>query len=940
MKIKNSSKYFWQILCLIAVAGCEDDVARYRDIFQCPEGQIFDSTGTCGNANELCGSLFCLNGKICIDGQCQDEHSCSNMNCPPDKTCINATCIDNACLDENNVEIDCGSGKTCSNGKCIEDACLNKNNVEIDCGYGKTCSNGKCIDEECIVDGYPLICNPGFECIKGECIESPCTGTNCPCDGDDCPHTDNFIILTTPAVTDESGTTDTFKISLSSEPTADVSITITISNPDEVTTETSHFTIPKSEWDKPISVILVGVADHIIDGDQDYEVMITSESDDPNYNQKEFVIHGTNRDTDKAEFNYVYKPSPEVHESTESKVTIEISLTSKPSSSVEITAIPASDTEITIENPIITISPDDWNIPHIITVAGVPDNIVDGNQTTQIQLIAQSEDENFNGYTDHTLTITTIDDDTAELIVTSESMILSENGGTGSFTIKLSSKPHAAITINLSSTDPTELEIVGSTTITILPEDWNTPVTVNFKTVEDDLTDGTQLAQINIATTSDDTNYNNLTTSTPIFSITDDEQPSIVLATDSNELKPHSNSSTVMVQLSAKPTDDVTVTLATGNDDLLHPNITTLVFTPENWNVGQSVTVNTSDLSSVANSVTTVQLSGTGSSNCNAYNGINSNTLDYLIYSYDSEEYSYPVNGDDEPVPECIVVSYDLLPGRYKLQVWGASGGDEVGLDQTSGSHAGLGGYAEGILSLDARTRIYIHVGSRGKAGTGAYGENAVGGGCNGGGAGTASSMITPLGPALGFGGGGASDIRIGEDTYYHRVIVAGGGGGADDGIPRDGSNAAGPLGGTNDGSGGAGGGEEGEYGKMNGVVNINKANAIPGTQSSGYLFGEGQPAGLKPNTTNQTSDFGGGGGGWYGGKCSRDHNEGGAGGSGYVFTSTSYIVEGYELDEKYQLTDAILIPGSQSFPSPSDDSSDEIGHKGDGFVKITLITD
>ena len=59
MKIKNSSKYFWQILCLIAVAGCEDDVARYRDIFQCPEGQIFDSTGTCGNANELCGSLFC-----------------------------------------------------------------------------------------------------------------------------------------------------------------------------------------------------------------------------------------------------------------------------------------------------------------------------------------------------------------------------------------------------------------------------------------------------------------------------------------------------------------------------------------------------------------------------------------------------------------------------------------------------------------------------------------------------------------------------------------------------------------------------------------------------------------------------------------------------------------------------------------------------------------
>ncbi len=47
-------------------------------------------------------------------------------------------------------------------------------------------------------------------------------------------------------------------------------------------------------------------------------------------------------------------------------------------------------------------------------------------------------------------------------------------------------------------------------------------------------------------------------------------------------------------------------------------------------------------------------------------------------------------------------------------------------------------------------------------------------------------------------------------------------------------------------------------------------------------------------------------------------------------------VVEGYLVDPKYQLTNAQSIAGNASFASVS--GSEEVGHKGDGFVRITLM--
>ena len=252
--------------------------------------------------------------------------------------------------------------------------------------------------------------------------------------------------------------------------------------------------------------------------------------------------------------------------------------------------------------------------------------------------------------------------------------------------------------------------------------------------------------------------------------------------------------------------------------------------------------------------------------------------------------------------------SINLPKGTYKLQCWGASGGGEI--DQSSGSHRGLGGYSYGNYTITESKTVYVFVGGEGKW---ASGTNADGG-WNGGGA----TMTRES--AMGSSGGGMTHISTTENpstpviaytstwNSTGTLIVAGGGGGTDDGDPSQGT-----LGGTNDGSGGYGGGESGGEPRTNGALN----SGCAGTQSSGYKQGIGQPY------TAANNDSGGGGGGWWGGKWGGTQNSsGGGGGSGYIGGVSA---------------PKATIAGNQSFEAPG--GGNETGHGGDGYARISWVS-
>ena len=264
------------------------------------------------------------------------------------------------------------------------------------------------------------------------------------------------------------------------------------------------------------------------------------------------------------------------------------------------------------------------------------------------------------------------------------------------------------------------------------------------------------------------------------------------------------------------------------------------------------------------------------------------------------------------------VQSVTLEPGKYILECWGAQGGY-----RSNTNYGGKGGYSTGTLTLTQKTTIYVYVGGSGNSVTSAS-NSIYPGGFNGGGYRYDYK-----------GGGGATDIRIGNASLYARVIVAGGGG-SDGSSSYSGGYAGGVSGARGNfgyGSYGYGGSQTASYSSLSAINSQGTTNSSSNC-AAGFGFGG--------FGCYYASGYGGaGGGGWYGGQGtypdgSGDDDGGGGGGSGYVYSAStaSNYPSGCLLNSSYYLTDASIIAGNVSFKSPS--GTDETGHTGNGYCRIT----
>lgn len=254
--------------------------------------------------------------------------------------------------------------------------------------------------------------------------------------------------------------------------------------------------------------------------------------------------------------------------------------------------------------------------------------------------------------------------------------------------------------------------------------------------------------------------------------------------------------------------------------------------------------------------------------------------------------------------------SVKLPKGIFKFEVWGAQGGTY------SSYYGGAGGYSYGELSINEEITAFLYAG--GQPTTSTDSSVIIEGGFNGGGKARYHSYSGTTSYCQ--AGGGASDIRIGQDSLYSRIIVAGGGGGSSSGNSLS-TKCGGGLTGKSPTSG------------------YSSSQTAAGTNGSFGIGGDGYTSGY-----NYKYASGGGGGGWYGGGGCSSHSDStnyrnyNGGGSGYVYTSstaTNYP-SGCLLDSAMYLTNAETIAGDTAFTSPTGTS--ETGHTGNGYVRITVI--
>ncbi|MGP3958263.1 glycoside hydrolase family 6 protein [Nonomuraea sp. 3N208] len=177
---------------------------------------------------------------------------------------------------------------------------------------------------------------------------------------------------------------------------------------------------------------------------------------------------------------------------------------------------------------------------------------------------------------------------TTPSVVLSASSVAVNEGGTATFTARLSSAPAANVTVTTARTSgDTDLTVSSGGSLTFTPSNWNTAQTVTLAAAQDtDTTAGTAAFSVG---------GNGVTGATVNATEVDDDavQEQSIIVTPTAVTVPEGSTATYTVKLATQPSSNVTVTstAGTGDTDITVSSGASLTFSPTTWNTAQTVTL-------------------------------------------------------------------------------------------------------------------------------------------------------------------------------------------------------------------------------------------------------------------------------------------------------------------------------------------------------------
>lgn len=318
-------------------------------------------------------------------------------------------------------------------------------------------------------------------------------------------------------------------------------------------------------------------------------------------------------------------------------------------------ALSSSDeTEGTVSPSSLTFTPANWNTPQTVTVTGVDDTLDDGDVVYSVVIAAAvTTDPDYNEADPADLSVTNIDNDGAGITVTPNSgLTTTEAGDTDQFTVVLNTAPAADVTIALSSSDDTE-GAVSPASLTFTPADWNDPQTVIVTGVDDDLDDGdVTYTIITAAAVSADSGYSGTDPVDVSVTNTGNDGVSVLVVESGSGTSVTEGSAvtdTYSLVLTAAPGADVTVSISSSAQIAATPS--SLLFTADNWNTPQSISVRAAD-DAFSEGSHTEDITHTVSSTDDDYDGIAIRDITVTITDNDSPGVSLVETGGNTRVSE------------------------------------------------------------------------------------------------------------------------------------------------------------------------------------------------------------------------------------------------------------------------------------------------
>ena len=428
-------------------------------------------------------------------------------------------------------------------------------------------------------------------------------------------------ILTPSFVDVPEGGSATFDVSLHVQPTQDVTVTISENttgwgiDPDITVTSPASktLTFTSSNWNIGQTVTLTAAQDDDFSGDT-RNINLSAASTDDDYNNLSTTLFAIEAEDD---VGIVLPATASVNE--DGTGTYRVRLSAEPTSNVYVSIRAATgsgqDTDITIKDTddsqsgdqtgSILFTADNWSFSRTVTLAARDDD------DTLIGSRAINHSASGGQYNGITGTVTAIEAENEYAILLSKSTVSVPEDSTATYTVKLSARPSANVTVTIAegTTAPnndTDITVTSpsSKTLTFCASSWgctspntvwSTAQTVTLTADDDnDSTNGSRA--INHTADSTDSNYDDLTASLTASEVENDLAVVIRNEADTSDITSlnvnEGGSAKYKVKLATQPTASVTVklTAATGDSDITF-SPSSMTFSTSSWNKPKTVTV-------------------------------------------------------------------------------------------------------------------------------------------------------------------------------------------------------------------------------------------------------------------------------------------------------------------------------------------------------------
>ncbi|MDH5545070.1 MAG: hypothetical protein OEZ43_05720 [Gammaproteobacteria bacterium] len=393
----------------------------------------------------------------------------------------------------------------------------------------------------------------------------------------------------------EGGATDTLSIVLGSQPTANVSVSMSVGS--QISLSPSTLTFTSANWSTAQTVTVSAVDDNIDEAPNMDTVTYAISSIDSSYNGYVLGATAVNvTDNDTASITVSQSGGSTTVSEGGATDTYTLVLATEPTADVSITL--AGGTELGVSPASVTFTSANWSTPQTITVSANDDARVEATAVATITHTVVSTDSFYNGFALADVSATVNDNDSAGITVTetAASTSVAEGGATDSYSVVLTSEPSANVVVTPSSGGEVTL---SPTSLTFTAANWNVAQGLTVTAVDDGVAEGAHTDTITHVASSTDTNYSGLGVASVTANIGDNDTVGVsVVVSGSNTVATEGASGdNYTVVLTSQPSADVVINITSTGQVTVSP--ASLTFTSTNWNTAQTVTVDAVDDSAI-----------------------------------------------------------------------------------------------------------------------------------------------------------------------------------------------------------------------------------------------------------------------------------------------------------------------------------------------------